>query len=173
MSPEMIKAVGEAISTIAWPLIVLYLIVSQKDAVNSILSNLESLTLPGGIEAKLRKTVEKETEAILEGKTGGKTELSERQLVASESVQRISKNSDISVVRDQINNVAREYERIRASMSSGDERTRRMEVVTTKMRTLGLAALPLLEELKASASPGSRLAAIAILQVAPNIDYIE
>ncbi|WP_125932204.1 hypothetical protein [Thiosocius teredinicola] len=173
MSPDMIKAIGDAISSVAWPLIVLYLIISQRGAVSSILSNLDSFTLPGGVEAKLRKRVEKESEAVLEEKFNDKIEVSERQLIAAESVRRASLEGDISAVRNQIYDISREYERVRSSMSSGDARTRRMEIVMTKMRTLGLAAFPLLDELKESTSPGARLAAIAVLQVTPNIEYVE
>ena len=58
-------------------------------------------------------------------------------------------------------------------MPSGDERTRQMEKVATKMRTLGYAASPLLSELSSSDSPGKRLAAITILQVQPNPQMFE
>jgi len=173
MTPEMIKAIAELVSAVAWPLIVLLLVLSQKRAVSSLLSNLGSLTLPGGVEAKLRSRVEKETEAILKEDPKAAERLTERQLLAAEKIQRLSVDSDISTIRRQITELAKEYERTRASMSSGDERTRRMEIITTKMRTLSLAALPLLEELRSSDSPGSRLAAIAILQVTPNIEYVD
>jgi hypothetical protein len=57
-------------------------------------------------------------------------------------------------------------------MDAGDPRTRKMEVVASKMRALGLAGYPMLPELAASASPGQRLAAVVILQSIPNPDYI-
>lgn len=69
--------------------------------------------------------------------------------------------------------LAREYETTRASMPPGDQRTRRMEVIVTKMRTLGLAAYPYVSEFSRSSSPGERLAAIAILQTSPDPQYWE
>ena len=48
-----------------------------------------------------------------------------------------------------------------------------MEVVVTRMRTLALAAYPLLRDLVSSKSPGERLAAVAILQVRPDPDYLD
>lgn len=63
---------------------------------------------------------------------------------------------------------AQEYETVRASMGSGPERTRAMNAVVAKMRTLALAADLFLDELMQSpGSPGRRLAAIAILQMKP------
>jgi hypothetical protein len=41
------------------------------------------------------------------------------------------------------------------------------------MRTLGLAAAPLLNEFAKSDSPGRRLAPVAVLEVSPNADYLD
>jgi hypothetical protein len=68
---------------------------------------------------------------------------------------------------------AQEYETTRSSMPSGDERTRAMNGVVAKMRTLALAADFLLDELmSASQSPGRRLAAICILQMKPSMSAV-
>ena len=65
---------------------------------------------------------------------------------------------------------AQEYETLRASMRAGPERTRAMNAVVAKMRTLALAADLYLEEWMGSAgSPGKRLAAICILQMNPQL----
>ncbi len=173
MTPEMLTAIAELVGSVAWPLLVLLLIITQRKSLSTLLSNLESLTFPGGIEAKIRRNVEKETKAILEKEPKASEKLSERQLEAAERIQSLADSADISVVRKQMDDSAKEYERLRASMPAGPERTRRMEVVATKMRTLGLAAAPLLSEFAKSDSPGRRLAAIAILQVAPHAEYLD
>jgi hypothetical protein len=80
--------------------------------------------------------------------------------------------ADISVVQKQLSDTAREYERLRATVPSGDERTGRMEVIVTKMRTLAIAGYPLLKEFAESSSPGDRLVAVVMLQVRPSPDYI-
>jgi hypothetical protein len=65
---------------------------------------------------------------------------------------------------------AQEYETTRASMHSGPDRTRAMNGVVAKMRTLALAADFLLDDfMNAAASPGRRLAAICILQLKPEM----
>jgi hypothetical protein len=84
-------------------------------------------------------------------------------------------------LREQILGLAREYMDIRNRMEPSDDRTRRMEVVISLMRTLALTAYPLLPELTRSiprdqgrdAQAGERLAAVALLQAVPNPDYIE
>lgn len=47
-----------------------------------------------------------------------------------------------------------------------------MKAVVAKLRTLAVAARPLLAELSASRSVGEQLAAVVMLQVRPEIDWI-
>ena len=73
----------------------------------------------------------------------------------------------------QLQALVKDYENIRASMPSGDARTRQMEIVFSKMRSLAISIRPLLEVLAKSSFSGERLAAIALLEVIPNPDYLE
>lgn len=81
--------------------------------------------------------------------------------------------SDLDFVDSQLRELADEYHRTRESMAPGDTRTRQMEIIVTKMRTIALSAVPLLPALTHSEFPGERLAAIAVLQVTPQAEYIE
>ena len=68
---------------------------------------------------------------------------------------------------------AQEYETLRASMHAGADRTRAMNGVVAKMRTLALAADLYLDEwMQAASSPGKRLAAICILQMKPTMQAV-
>ena len=68
---------------------------------------------------------------------------------------------------------AQEYETTRASMSHGPDRTRAMNGVVSKMRTLALAADIFLDTFMVSAnSPGQRLAAVCILQLKPQMSAV-
>ena len=58
-------------------------------------------------------------------------------------------------------------------MLPSDERTRRMEVIAAKMRGLACDAYFLLPELSRSEGPGSRLAAVSLLEVKPALDYLD
>ena len=76
-------------------------------------------------------------------------------------------------IRQRMFGFAKEYESTRAAMHAGADRTRAMNAIAAKMRTLALAADPFLEELANDRdSPGRRLAAICILQLVPNCDWI-
>ena len=90
---------------------------------------------------------------------------------AALNVAPVTPASDLELARREIEDLATEYERIRRSMPAGDERTRRMEVVASRMRTLALSTYPLLPELTNSSSAGSRLAAVATLQAIPDARF--
>ena len=64
---------------------------------------------------------------------------------------------------------AQEYETVRASRHAGPDRTRAMNAVVAKMRTLALAADLYLDEWMTADTPGRRLAAICILQMKPEL----
>ena len=73
-------------------------------------------------------------------------------------------------IRTRMLGFAQEYETTRSSMHAGPERTRAMNAVVAKMRTLALAADLFLDEwMNAAGSPGRRLAAICILQLKPEM----
>jgi hypothetical protein len=80
--------------------------------------------------------------------------------------------ADLAVVRGQVGELAAEYGRIRETMDSGAERTRRMEVVASRMRTMAESLFPLLPELHTSTNPGERLAAVCTLQAIPDRRYL-
>jgi hypothetical protein len=69
--------------------------------------------------------------------------------------------------------LAGEYERTRAAMAPGPERTQAMSGVASRMFTFGLAAAPYIRELANSASSGERLAAIIILRAKFYPEYSE
>ena len=79
---------------------------------------------------------------------------------------------DISF-RRQLFEAAGEYGRIRGSMPSGNERTKRMEeIVEKKIRPLAISGYPLLKEFSESWSSGDVLVAVVMLEERPNPNYI-
>jgi hypothetical protein len=109
-------------------------------------------------------------------RTGDKTSQgvpSDSQVAAAERVGQLALRVDEPVIRQQVEALAREYERTRSSMRAGSDRTRRLDEIVVRMRTLGLAARFLLPELTVSNSPGLRLTAIALVAVTPEHDYLE
>jgi hypothetical protein len=89
------------------------------------------------------------------------------------TVQSTSQGVSETVIRDQIRRLAKDYEAVRLSMSSGDERTKAMEQVAAQMKSLGFAVQPFLNELRNSDSAGERLAAVTALGVKPQEDSLD
>jgi hypothetical protein len=88
-------------------------------------------------------------------------------------VQSASQGLGDAVIRSQITKLAKAYEALRLSMSSGDERTQFMEKIAAQMKSLALAAQPFVNELKRSQSSGERLAAVTALEIAPDEDSLD
>ncbi len=122
--------------------------------------------------SSLRREVNKEVRAAASEKPAKERLPTETQLKAAERIGRLALDADLSVIRQQLISFALDYERIRATMPAGDERTRRMEVVTAKIRTLAIAGFPLIDEFSQSSSPGQRLLAVVMLQVKPDAQYL-
>ena len=63
-----------------------------------------------------------------------------------------------------------EYDTVRATMPSSEDRTKALTGIIAKMRTLGASVFPYRYEFVDAASPGQRLLVIAALQVTPDLD---
>lgn len=172
-TPEYFRALADLISSVAWPAIVLYVLVAIRTRIAALLDNAESLVLPGGFEAKFRRALDREAEAIIQSKNAGQESIPTRQLAAAQRVEQLAEPKGQDFPRQQMLFLAREYELVRGSMPPGDTRTREMEKLITKMRTLSLAASASLVEFMDSDSPGARLAAVAILQIQPNPNTLD
>lgn len=171
MSTELLRAISELIGALIWPLIIIVVLFFYRDSVKNILANLEEISLPGGFAAKIRKEARRAANQVVnkEEQAEGPTAV---EIEAAEKIGIAALDYDLEVVRMQLRQFAAEYERIRSIMPGGPERTRRIQAVVAKLRTLAVAARPLLAELSASRSVGERLAAVVMLQVRPEIDWI-
>lgn len=69
--------------------------------------------------------------------------------------------------------LAKEYEDVRDKMPGSNNRTRVMESIVTKMKSISNDPISFIVSLTMSESPGERLAAIAKLQKFPNLDYLK
>jgi hypothetical protein len=92
---------------------------------------------------------------------------------AAKTAERLIPEADLEETRRQLKELALEYEKLREDLPFGHARTRRMEVVASRMRTLALSAYPLLSELAGSDSPGLRLAAVSTLEALPQADRLD
>jgi hypothetical protein len=69
--------------------------------------------------------------------------------------------------------LAKEYDQIRRDMPSGDERTRRMEQLFSRMKVEAARVQGLLSFLQQSSSAGERLMAIAVLTMFPHPNHLD
>ncbi|MGX1929716.1 KGGVGR-motif variant AAA ATPase [Flagellimonas sp. 2504JD4-2] len=67
--------------------------------------------------------------------------------------------------------MAREYELLRINMTGGPQRTQQMERIVSRMKSISDNASGHIKELQQSENPGDRLAAIAIMQVNPDMEH--
>lgn len=94
--------------------------------------------------------------------------------IAAQAAQ-LTTDDDRDETRAKIRALADEYDALRApitGMRPGAERTRKMEVVASKMRGLALSAYPFISDLITSKSAGERLAAVATLQAIPEVSHL-
>jgi hypothetical protein len=166
-----LTAVAALIASVAWPVLALVVIVKFSPQLVGLLRRMTKVELLG-IKAEIQTELNKAAEeaAPLAGLSKG---VSADELQRSVKVAEIAGQGDTELVRQQVDSLATEYENIRAAMPPGDQRTRRMEVVVSKMRTRGRAAFPIRYDLIQSPSPGHRLQAIASLQVVPDFDLLD
>jgi hypothetical protein len=172
MTPEYLNAVASLIAAGAWPALVILILLIHRRSIAKFFENLESVRL-WEFEAtrKLQEVVDREATTVVATDPNAGKAPTAQQFEEAKKIE--AHRFDLSVVRQQVLDLARDYEHTRAFLPFGSERTHKMEVIITKMRMLALAALPLLPELVSSPSLGARLAAIAILQVQPSPDYLQ
>jgi hypothetical protein len=172
MTPQMVGALAALINAVVWPLIVVVFVILFRRNIGEILRSFESVTLKfAGQELSLSRVVDDTAEKLIKSDPNASQSVTPQQMAAAQQVANVAKRSSQPLALQQMQDLAAEYERTRASMASGDPRTRKLELIVTKMRTLGVAAYPYLGDFTRSLSPGQRLAAIAILQISPDPQY--
>ncbi len=164
-----LKAVGEFIGHAGWPIVALIGLILFRGPIGRIRKvGWKDFSVEVGRELDAA-----EKRASAETPEARKGPPTAADVAQSGQVARLAQGVDIQAVRATAVELAAEYERVRASMPSGDARTRRMEVVVSKMRALGEAVIPLRHEFRVSPTPGQRLVAIASMQVSPDYEALD
>ncbi len=170
---------------LAWPLVVGSVVLTYRKELAALLgvftsklSSAQSFKL-GPVEVNgLLDAAAQETRAALGTTPFPQPDIPQTQVDSSEKLNEQLKSSGVayserlSTVSARLAELAADYDRIRAERPAGDDRTRSMNEIAGLMRTFALPAIPLLPQLVASASPGERLAAVAILQVRSMPSYL-
>ncbi|MBB3390270.1 hypothetical protein FHT82_003033 [Rhizobium sp. BK275] len=170
VDPATVEAFAQLISSVAWPIVVLVSVSLFRRQIAAMLGGLSEFKF-WGMEGKISSEL-KQAEASAE-KSGSKSDLPTTGDVArAETVDELTKHSDVNYIRKIVDQLAAQYEQTRASLPSGSNRTRAMEAIMSQMRTVGKAAARIRYELVGSPSPGKRLQAIASLQMLPDYELL-
>ena len=161
---ENLDAIGRFVDNAGWPVAAFLALILLRKPLSERLS-VEWKDWSIKIGAALNEVAKDAT-----GETAPPTKA---EFAKSGEIERLAAKVDPEQIRKAAIDLGVEYESVRSSMSPGHDRTRRMEVVVSKMRALGRAVVPFRYDLRASPSPGRRLAAIASYQVAPDYDSLE
>ena len=168
-----IEAVAKLVSAIAWPSIVLICVFLFREPLRQFIGDVENLNFPGGsVKRKVREEVDKAAQEA-ESRDGRSEGASNSELARAATVENLVGPGNAAIIVRQARELAKEYEDVRGSMFGGRERTRRMEVVVSKMRTIGRAVFPARYDLTESDSPGERLVVIAALQMVRDYQLID
>jgi hypothetical protein len=172
---DYLKVVAELLNSVAWPIAAVWCVVLFRRQLTKFLGDVDTVKVFGAeISRKINTQIEQsaleaqgKTDAELaSGPTAG-------ELDRAKIVKQLASDTGHDMIARQAESLAGEYERVRASMPSSDERTRAMEVVVSKMRTIGQAFFPLRHEFAWSPSPGKKLMVIASLEVSPDYEMID
>jgi hypothetical protein len=169
---EYVGAVAALAEALAWPLVFGALVFTQRrplakllDALVDLVRNSHRIKLGDLIDVEVDRSAKQAAER--DPSTPG---ITPQEIEAAARVGRLAEAADDATILARMSEFAREYEATRSSMTTGRVRTMAMTATVAKMRTLALASTHLLPVFTADkGSPGRRLAAIAILQMAPNL----
>jgi hypothetical protein len=160
-----------AIAALLWPLIFGAVLFYLRKEAREVLSKVPKLF------DRIKSAKFAGTELILEN-LADKPDLEKGavtidQISVASQIEMDSKNIGLDHLLKELDRLCLEYDQVRRIMPSSPNRTREMTKILVKMRGLSSALSPYVEVYKSSGSPGSRLAAIAIMQMQPELVDIE
>ncbi len=183
---SLLSSVAAILQAVAWPAVAALFLVIYRSRIGLLLDvltkKLSTATKVKAWQLELETTEQEINEVVNKtGETAGDEGLTrkipENQLRAAQEVNQkllkspLSVQRALGVVQKQISSLVEEYEQVRSEIPRGYMRTRAMNEVAAKMRSLSLAARSLLRPLMSGRTDGERLAAICILQVVPEFGY--
>ncbi len=96
-----------------------------------------------------------------------------RQIEAAARIAIETRDVSSQELLSELDRLCLEYDSLRRTLPSAENRTRAMTRIVVKMRSLAPSVIDYLDAYKSSRSPGSRLAAIAMMQMVPRVADID
>jgi hypothetical protein len=168
-SAKLLTSVAALLGAFAWPgafLVVVFLFKGELKlilkTVPLILDRVKKAKL-AGIAFELDRVADAETQS--ESDKSGK--ITAGQIEAAARIEIETRDVGTEALLRELDRLCLEYDSLRRTLPSGSERTRAMTRVLVKMRSLAPSLVDFVDTYKSSGSPGSRLAAIAMMQMVP------
>jgi hypothetical protein len=168
---KLLTGIAALVGATAWPIAVIAIMYIFKGELRSVLRMIPTMldrvkkASLAGVALELDRVANAEVETGPD--KGGK--ITPQQI---ESARRIAiETRDVSpqTLLGELDRLCLEYDSLRRTLPSGENRTRAMTRVIVKMRALAPSLVDFLDVYKGSGSPGSRLAAIAMMQMVPRV----
>jgi hypothetical protein len=167
---KLLTATAALVSAIVWPLLFGGLAFVFRKEIRLVLGKAPALferirkASLAGISLELDRVAADEQGAA---NAGGK--VTPRQIEAAARIEVQARDIDSQSLLNELDQLCLQYDALRRSLPSGPERTGAMTGVLIKMRSLAPSLVGHIDAYKGSGSPGSRLAAIAMMQMVPRV----
>ena len=168
---KLLTGIGALIGAVAWPLTIVVVVfifrIEMRSAlgkVPALLDRVKKATLPG-IALELDRVADAESQTEI-NKSGNVTP---RQIEAAARIAIQTREVGSQTLLSELDGLCLEYDSLRRTLPSSSDRTRAMTRVLVKMRSLAPSVVDFLDTYKGSGSAGSRLAAIAMMQMIPHV----
>jgi hypothetical protein len=169
-SAKLLTAIAAVVGAVAWPAFLFALLFMFRSelklllsAMPIVLNKIKKASL-AGINLELDQ-VAAETE-IAPGKNGN---ITPRQIEAAARIKIQTPQVGTEILLEELDRLCLEYDTLRRALPTGGDRTREMSRILVKMRSLAPSLIDHIDAYKGSGSAGSRLAAIAMMQMDPPI----
>lgn len=172
MAPEsiavLITAISALVGAVAWPTALVVLVVIFRKELRTvagrvpmIMDRVQSLKI-GALEAQLEELAK----AVPED-TNNAGAVTAEQIKVAAKVEIAAREIGQPELLAQMDRLSIEYDTLRRTMRGGSLRTNMMTRIVVQMRGLSSSVSDAIEVYKSSGSPGSRLAAIVMMQMEP------
>lgn len=169
---KLLTGVAALVGAVAWPSVFLVVVLIFRRELQAalgripvLLERLKKASLPG-VALELDRVAD--AEVCNEASKSGTITPGQIEAAARIEIQTRETGSKAALLSE-LDKLCIEYDSLRRTLPPGVPRTRAMTRVIVKMRSLAPSLLDYLDIYKGSGSPGSRLAAIAMMQMEPHV----
>jgi hypothetical protein len=163
---KLLTAVAAVLGAVAWPLALFLTALLFREVLRSAINRIPSMldrvktASIAGVKVELERVADAETE-----EKAGKVTPNQKEVAARIAVEKSDLGSQ--PLLKELDRLCLEFDALRRDFPSGDIRTRAMTRIVVQMRSLSPSLIEFLDAYKGSGSAGSRLAAIAMMQMVP------